>query len=210
MLRVVDESPRNEDEFLVVSTLDELACEGAHRMLMTALEAEEAAYIERHKGELDGEGRRLVVPNGHARPRSVTMGWGTVEVSAPKANDRRTDAEGNRLRFTSKTPLLCMRRSPKVAEVLPVLYLRGLYTGNSREDLPIPLGEEATSGLSPTTISSPTDELAKEYDAFRTGALPARTSFRSGPTACTSASDSRTTACARWCSSASASMAVGS
>ncbi len=171
MLRVVDDRPRSEDEFLLGSTLDELAREGARRMLMTALEAEVAAYIERHKGELDEEGRRLVVRNGHARPRSVTMGCGTVEVSAPRVNDRRTDAEGNRQRFTSKILPPYMRRSPKVAEVLPVLYLRGLSTGDFREALPILLGEEATAGLSPTTITRLTDEWTKEYEAFRTRSL---------------------------------------
>ena len=45
-----------------------------------------------------------------------------------------------------------MRRSPKVAEVLPMLYRRGLSTGDFREALPVLLGEEA-AGLSPTTIT---------------------------------------------------------
>ena len=171
MLRVVDDSPRSETEILLGSTLDELAREGARRMLMTALEAEVAAYIERHKSVVDEEGHRLVVRNGHARPRSVTMGCGTVEVSAPRVNDQRVDAEGHRQRFTSMILPPYMRRSPKVAEVLPILYLRGLSTGDFREALPILLGEEATAGLSPTTITRLTNEWTKDYEAFSTRSL---------------------------------------
>lgn len=127
----------------VTPTLDELAREGARRMLQAALEAEVADYLERHRGERDEAGRALVVRNGKARPRKVTMGAGTVEVVAPRVNDRRVDAEGERQRFTSKILPPYMRRSPKVAEVLPLLYLRGLSTGDFKEALPALLGEDA-------------------------------------------------------------------
>ena len=60
------------------------------------------------------------------------MGSGTVGVSAPRINDRRTDESGRRQRFTSSILPPYMRRSPKVSEVLPVLYLRGLSTGDFR------------------------------------------------------------------------------
>jgi hypothetical protein len=95
-------------------------------MLTAALEAEVAAYLARHANARDEDGHALVVRNGHARPRSVTMGSGTVEVSAPRVDDRRVDEDGTRQRFTSEILPPYMRRSPKVAEVLPVLYLRGL------------------------------------------------------------------------------------
>jgi transposase-like protein len=165
MLRVVDDAPRSEAELLLGSTLDELAREGARRMLMLALEAEVAAYIERHAGEVDEEGHCLVVRNGHARPRPVTLGCGTVEVRAPRVNDRRTDEEGTRQRFTSEILPPYMRRSPKVDEVLPVLYLRGLSTGDFQEALPILLGEQA-SGLSPTAITRLTNAWKADYEAF--------------------------------------------
>lgn len=165
MLRVVDDAPRSEAELLLGSTLDELAREGARRMLMLALEAEVAAYVERHAGAVDAEGHRQVVRNGHARPRPVTLGCGTVEVSAPRVNDRRTDEEGNRQRFTSEILPPYMRRSPKVDEVLPVLYLRGLSTGDFQEALPILLGEQA-SGLSPTAITRLTNAWNADYEAF--------------------------------------------
>lgn len=150
----------------VALTLDELAREGARRLLAAALEAEVADYLERHQSERDEAGRALVVRNGRARPRKLTLGCGTVEITAPRVNDRRVVA-GERQRFTSEILPPYMRRSPKVAEVLPVLYLRGLSTGDFREALPALLGEEASAGLSPTVISRLTAQWQEEYQAFQ-------------------------------------------
>ena len=72
-----------------LQTLDELAREGARRMLMEALEVEVAEYIETHRGQRDEAGHALVVRNGHARERKVTTGAGTFPVKAPRVNDRR-------------------------------------------------------------------------------------------------------------------------
>lgn len=131
MLKVVsDDAARQQDEFAL--GLDDLAREGARRMLAAALDAEVAAYIERFREERDEQGHSLVVRNGRARPRQVTLGSGTVEVTAPRVNDRRTDADGNRQRFTSAILPPYMRRSPKVAEVLPILYLRDSRPAISR------------------------------------------------------------------------------
>ena len=82
----------------------------------------------------------------------MTCGAGTWPVRAPRVNDKRVDADGSRERFTSRILPPYMRRSPQVSEVLPLLYLRGLSTGDFREALPALLGEDA-AGLSPTTIS---------------------------------------------------------
>jgi transposase-like protein len=173
MLKVVDDAPRSEAELLLTKTLDELAREGARRMIAIALEAEVTAYVERHASVRDTEGHALVVRNGHARPRQVTLGSGTVEIAAPRVNDRRVDEEGNRQRFTSEILPPYMRRSPKVAEVLPVLYLRGLSTGDFQEALPILLGE-AAKGLSPTTITRLTNEWAAEHTRFSERSLADR------------------------------------
>lgn len=147
-------------------TLDELAHEGARQMLALALEAEVAEYIERHAGQIDEWGHRLVVRNGQGRARRVTCGAGTLEIKAPRVNDKRRDEGGDRIRFTSKILPPYMRRSPKVAEVLPVLYLRGLSTGDFKEALPILLGEDA-AGLSATTITRLTCEWEEDYKSFR-------------------------------------------
>jgi putative transposase len=145
--------------------LDEIAREGAQRMLMAALRAESDDYVERHRGERDEQGHALVVRNGHASTRKITLGTGSVEVQAPRVNDRRRDEQGRRQRFISHILPPYMRRSPKVAEVLPILYLRGLATGDFRPALEGLLGADA-AGLSPTTITRLTAGWAKEYQAF--------------------------------------------
>jgi putative transposase len=165
MLKLHTQGPEGQaGEFCL--SLDELAREGARRMLQAALEAEVAAYLERHRAERDEAGHALVVKNGRARPRKLTLGAGTVEITAPRVNDRRIVA-GERQRFTSEILPPYMRRSPKVAEVLPVLYLRGLSTGDFQEALPALLGEEASAGLSPSVISRLLSAWEEEYRAFR-------------------------------------------
>jgi len=153
--------------------LDELAREGARRMLMAALEAEVEEYIAAHRDERDAAGRALVVRNGHARERKLTTGTGTIPIVAPRVNDRRVDVNGARQRYSSQILPSYMRRSPKVTEVLPILYLRGLSTGDFREALPTLLGKDA-SGLSPTTITRLTNEWEKEYEQYRNQDLSER------------------------------------
>ena len=92
-------------------------------MLVKALEVEVAQYLEAHGHERDEEGHAVVVRNGKARARKITCGAGTIELRAPRVNDRRVNEHGERQRFTSQILPPYMRRSPKVAEVLPVLYL---------------------------------------------------------------------------------------
>jgi putative transposase len=93
--------------------LDELAREGARRMLAAALEAEVDDYLAA-AAERDERGRRLVVRNGHARERQVTTVAGSVPVRAPRVNDCRTDpVTGERLRFQSVILPPWCRRSPR-------------------------------------------------------------------------------------------------
>ncbi len=158
-------SPESSEE--IVLTLDELAREGARRMIAAALRAEADEYVARFADELDDEGHRLVVRNGRARERKVTVGSGTVPVRAPRVNDKRVDEEsGERQRFSSKILPAYARRSPKVTEVLPILYLRGLSTGDFRPALEDLLGEDA-SRLSPSTISRLCKEWETHQDRFR-------------------------------------------
>ncbi|MCP5069785.1 MAG: IS256 family transposase [bacterium] len=170
MLRLVETPCEMEAESL--PTLDEIALAGAQRMLVGALEAEVAAYIERHQARNE-KGHALVVRNGKARERPVTVGCGTMKVRAPRVDDRRRGPDGERQRFTSKILPPYMRRSPKVAEVLPVLYLRGLSTGDFREALPVLLGKEA-AGLSPTNITRMTASWQEEHQAFKKRSLADR------------------------------------
>ncbi len=127
-------------------TIDEIAREGARRMLMHCLNLEVEEYINQNTDAVGEDGRRLVVKNGVGRPRKVTMGSGTVEVSAPRVNDKR-DGE----KFFSQILPPYMRKSPKVESLLPLLYLKGLSTNDFHSALGEFLGE-GTLGLSPASI----------------------------------------------------------
>jgi len=155
------------------SLLDDIAREGARRMLVAALETEVAAYLEVHRPARDADGHALVVRNGKARTRHVTVGSGTIAVGAPRVNDRRIDDDGQRCKFTSRILPPYVRGSPRVAEVLPVLYLRGLSTGDFREALAALLGKDA-AGLSATNIARLTAEWETEYRAFQQRSLADR------------------------------------
>ena len=131
--------------------LDEIVREGARRMLAAALEAEVDDYLAAAADERDERGRRLVVRNGHARQREVTTAAGAVAVRAPRVDDRRVDPQtGERLGFRSVILPPWCRKSPKVAEVLPLLYLHGLSSGDFVPALEAFFGSSA--GLSAAAV----------------------------------------------------------
>ena len=127
-------------------SIDEIAKEGARRLLIQALNLEVDDYIERFKSEVDQDGRRLVVRNGVSRERKISMASGTVAVEAPRINDRR---DGEKF-FSSILPPY-LRKTRKVESLIPVLYLKGLSTNDFQSALGDFLGE-GTAGLSPASI----------------------------------------------------------
>src|SRR5690242_10584944 len=115
MLKVVQAAEESQSAASVPSgsLLDEIAREGARRMLAAALRAEADAYINEFADLRDGDGHRLVVRNGHAEARTVTCAAGAVQVRAPRVNDKRTDeATGERRQFKSAILPAWCRRSP--------------------------------------------------------------------------------------------------
>jgi putative transposase len=168
MLKVVhDESQPNEHAPAAVggSLLDELVRDGARQMLAAALQAEVAAYIDAHAHLVDENGHRLVVRNGRHQPREVATAAGAVPVRQPRVNDRRIDeATGERCRFSSAILPAWARKSPQVAEVLPLLYLHGMSTGDFVPALEQFLGSSA--GLSPATITRLVAQWQDEANAF--------------------------------------------
>jgi transposase-like protein len=148
------------------SLIDEIVREGARRMLAAALEAEVNQYIAELAAETDEAGRRLVVRNGRHRPRTVTTAACPIEVTAPRVNDKRVDAAtGERMRFSSKILPPWCRKSPKVSEVLPLLYLHGLSSGDFVPALEQFLG--STAGLSPATVTRLTKQWSDDHAAFQ-------------------------------------------
>jgi putative transposase len=158
--------PVGESTEEITLALDGLAREGARRMIAVALRAEADGYVERFSDELDEDGHRQVVRNGRARERNVTVGSGTIPVRAPRVNDKRLGEEGERRKFSSRILPAYARRSLKVGEVIPLLYLRGLSTGDFRPALKGLLGEDA-AGLSASTVSRLCKEWEAHHDRFR-------------------------------------------
>jgi len=172
MLKVVqEESESNETGGSGSSSLlDEIVRDGARAMLAAALQAEVAAYLQAHADQVDQAGHRLVVRNGHHQPREVTTAAGAVPVRAPRVNDKRVDpASGERRRFSSAILPAWSRKSPRVAEVLPLLYLHGLSTNDFAPALTQFLGSEA--GLSAATINRLTSQWQDEATAFNKRSL---------------------------------------
>jgi len=149
----------------VSQSLDELAREGARRMIAKALELEVEEHIERMRHLRDERGHAQVVRNGRAQERTITLGAGVVKLRAPRVHDRRPGH-----RFTSKILPPYMRRSPRLEEALPVLYLRGLSTGDFQEALPVLLGPEA-AGLSPSSINRLLRHWQDEYQGWHKRSL---------------------------------------
>ena len=156
MLKIVPDDVDRDD---LVSPLDELVAEGARRMLIAGLEVEVADYIARHEALVDEVGHRLVVRNGKAAERSLMTGAGALTVQAPRVHDRR---DGHR--FSSYILPRYARRSPKVGDVLPVLYLRGLSTGDFAPALAEFFGSDA--GLSASSIGRLLETWGDEYTVF--------------------------------------------
>ena len=150
MLKLVHDATDADDAPVV--DLDELCRRAAQQMLATALLAERQAYLDAHADELDATGCRLVVGNGYMPEREIVTGAGPVTVKAPRVDDRR---EGEA--FSSSILPAYMRRSPKVTEVLPVLYLRGLSTGDFAPALASFLGEQLSNVVDEVGRQAATD-----------------------------------------------------
>ena len=168
MLKVVQEGLEANETG--ASVLDEIVRDGARQMLAAALRAEVAAYVDAHLGEVDADGFRLVVRNGFHEPREVTTAAGAVPVRQPRVNDKRTDpVTGERRRFSSAILPAWSRKSPRVAEVLPLLYLHGLSSSDFGPALEQFLGSD--QGLSAATITRLTAQWQDEACAFNARSL---------------------------------------
>ena len=152
-LTVVPEPPADDSPNLAsASLIDQIVREGARTMLAAALQAEVDAYIAAFAGERDEAGRRLVVRNGYHAPREIRTAAGAVQVKVPRVNDKRIDEDtGERRRFSSAILPAWVRKTPQITEVLPLLYLHGLSSGDFVPALGQFLG--STSGLSASVIT---------------------------------------------------------
>jgi putative transposase len=142
------------------SALDQLIREGARKMLQSALDHEVAEFIERMKSRRTEDGLREIVRNGHSPERDIISGAGPLRVKQPRVRDRKA---GSRFRSQILPPFL--RRVPSVDALIPVLYLKGISTGDFSEALEAILGPHA-AGLSATNIVRLKEGWKAEYDAW--------------------------------------------
>ncbi|WP_121068538.1 IS256 family transposase [Chachezhania antarctica] len=153
--------------------LTEIARDGARRMLAAALRAEADAFVAQHAEEILPDGRQRVVRHGYGPERSIQTGIGALNVRRPKVRDRAAALDDEKVRFSSAILPKWARRSRSLDALLPVLYLRGISTGDFREALSAILGADAPN-LSPGAISRLTDEWRQDYDRWQRRDLSAR------------------------------------
>jgi putative transposase len=154
--------------------LTEIARDGARRMLAAALRAEADAFVEQHAEEVLADGRQRVVRHGYGPERSLQTGIGALDVRRPKVRDRAADTPAEkRIRFSSGILPRWARRSKSLDALLPVLYLRGISTGDFQEALSAILGTDAPN-LSPSVLSRLTGDWQQDYDRWQRRDLSAR------------------------------------
>ena len=133
--------------------LTEIVREGARRMLAEALVAEADAFVSSFGEERLTDGRQRIVRHGFGPERQIQTGVGSVPVQRPKIRDRSVEAaDVSKIRFTSSILPKWARRSPSLDALLPVLYLRGISTGDFQEAPGALLGPDAPN-LSPSVVT---------------------------------------------------------
>jgi len=158
----------------ILDPLTEIAREGARQMLAAALRAEAASFVAGFTDERLPDGRQRVVHHGTGPERMIQTGIGPVPVQRHKVRDRATDVPAEkRIRFTSNILPRWARRSRSLDALLPVLYLRGVSTGDFQEALAALLGPDAPN-LSPGVISRLTAGWQQDYDRWLRRDLSAR------------------------------------
>lgn len=146
---------------------------GARQLLAQAVEVEAEVFLAAMKELKLRDGRDRLVRHGHGPERTIQTGIGAVEVARVKIRDRGAASDGERIRFTSAILPLWARRTQSLDALLPVLYLRGISTGDFQEALAALLGKDAPN-LSPAVISRLTAEWKDEYDRWQRRDLSAR------------------------------------
>ena len=132
--------------------LTEVLRNGARALLAKAVEAEVADFLGQHADLKTEDGHQRVVRHGHLPEREVMTGIGPVAVRQPRVRDREAAAaDPGRIRFSPSILPPYMRRSKSIETLLPILYLKGISTGDFSEALAALLGKDA-AGLSASAI----------------------------------------------------------
>jgi len=141
--------------------LTEVLRDGARALLAQAVETEVSGFLAAHANQRTADGRQRLVRHGHLPERAIMTGIGPVEVRVPRVRDRLGNAV-DRIRFSSVILPPYARRSKSLEVLIPVLYLKGISTGDFAEALAALLGPNA-GGLSASTIARLKEVWADEH-----------------------------------------------
>jgi transposase-like protein len=152
--------------------LTEVLRNGARQLLTQAVEAELAECLETCSHLTTENGRQRLVRHGHMPERTIQTGIGAVVIRQPRLRDRGS-SDGERIRFSSSILPPYARRTKSLDALLPVLYLRGISSGDMQEALAALLGKDAPN-LSPAVLSRLKTGWQEEYERWKTRDLSAR------------------------------------
>jgi len=153
--------------------LTQVLREGARELLAKAIEAEVADFLEAHAGLRTGAGLKRIVRHGYGPERQVQTGIGTVAVRRAKVRDRGGEECGERIRFNSAILPKWARRSASLDALLPILYLRGISTGDFQDALSALLGKQAPN-LSAQVITRLKADWKVDFERWQARDLSAR------------------------------------
>ena len=142
--------------------LTEVLRAGARRLLTQAVESEAEAFLSARQDLRLPDGRARLVRHGHGPEREIQTGIGSMPVARVRVQDRGATGAEDRVRFTSTLLPKWARRTRSLDALLPVLYLRGVSTGDFQEALSALLGKDAPN-LSPAVVTRLTATWADEY-----------------------------------------------
>ena len=160
----VIELKKPEETFQDVLT--EVLRRGAQEAIIKAVQGEFKMFMDTMSGLVDEQGRWQVVCNGRTDERAIQTPLGSLKVSVPRCKDKRKAPREQKVRFTSALLPPYLKRTKQLDELLPLLYLKGLSTGDFAEALSVLLGKNA-SGLSPSTISRMTREWQADWEEWQ-------------------------------------------
>lgn len=144
------------------SVLEQVAREGARKMLQLALENEVEEFVQKHSNLTDEDGRKVVAKNGYMPQRNIVTGMGPLTIIQPRIDDRNLKGYSGNDRFTSNILPRYLRRIPSINNLIPALYLKGISTNDFPTALSAILGEGA-KGLSAANIVRLKDSWQKDY-----------------------------------------------
>jgi len=153
-------------------SLTEILRHGACALLAQAVEAEVADFLARHGDLKTAAGCQRMVRHGYLPGREIMTGIGPVAVRQPRVRDRET-AERERIRFRPTILPPYARRTKSLEVLIPILYLKGISTGDFAEVLAALVGK-AAPGLSASTVARLTEMWAEEHARWQKRDLSAK------------------------------------